>query len=51
MAIEVPKNEYISGENSIGGKRVGSAIGRRRANRGSINVKDREHLVSCLVRC
>ena len=39
MAVEVSQNEEISGGR---GKGVGSAIRRRRANRGSINVKERE---------
>ena len=39
MAIKVPQNE----ENSGGGRKgVGSVICRRRANRGSINIKKRE---------
>ena len=43
MAVEVPQNEEIFG----GGKNkpaegVGSAICRRRANRGNINIKERE---------
>ena len=39
MAIKVPQNEVISGErNDEGRKGIGSAI-RRRANRGSINIK------------
>ena len=38
MAVEVLQNEKISG----GRKGVGSAICRRRANRESINVKERE---------
>ena len=40
MAIEVPQNKEISGG---GKKEVGSAIRRRRANRGEgINIKKRE---------
>ena len=40
MAIDVPQNEEISGGQKKGGKKgVGSAIGPRRANRGSINIK------------
>ena len=40
MAIEVPQNEEISGGGKDGGrKEVGSAIRRRKANRGSINIK------------
>ena len=42
MAIEVPQNEEISGGGKNGWrKRVGSAI-RRRANGGSINIKEWE---------
>ena len=47
MAVEVPQNEEISGEKNGGGKRVGSAIRRRRANRGSVKIKKKR---SCLVR-
>ena len=43
MAIEVPQNEEISGGGNKGRKEVGSAIRERRANRGSINIKKREH--------
>ena len=39
MAIEVPSGKEIFG---VGRKEVGSAIRRRRANRGSINIKERE---------
>ena len=40
MAIKVHQNEEISGGEKDGGrKRVSSAILRRRANRGSINIK------------
>ena len=42
MAIEVPQNEKIFGEKNGGRKGVGSAIRRRRANRGSVNIKKRE---------
>ena len=42
MAVEVPQNEEISGEKNGGGKRVRSAICRRRMNRGSINIKERK---------
>ena len=43
MAIELPQNEEISGGGKDGGRKgVGSAIRRRRANRGSINIKERE---------
>ena len=43
MAIEVAKNEEISGGGKGGGRKgVGSAIRRRRANRRSINIKERE---------
>ena len=38
MAIEVLQNDKISG----GRKGVGSAIRRRKANRGSINIKKTE---------
>ena len=43
MAIEVPQNEEISrgGKNGVK-KGIGSAIRRRRANRGSINIKKRD---------
>ena len=41
MAIEVPQNEEISGEGKNEEKKaVDSAIRRRRANRGSINIKE-----------
>ena len=39
MAIEVPQNEEISGGRRKG---VGSAIRWRRANRGSINIKEKK---------
>ena len=39
MAVEVPQNEEIFGG---GIKGVGSAIRRRRANKGSINIKEGE---------
>ena len=40
MAVEVPQDEEISGGGKNGEKkRVGSAMRRRRANRGSINIK------------
>ena len=42
MAIEVPQNEEISGRVKNGGEGVGSAVCRRRANRGIINVKEGE---------
>ena len=43
MTIEVPQNEEIFGGGKNGGrKRVGFAICRRRANRGNINIKERE---------
>ena len=38
MAVEVPQNE----ESSVKGKGVGSGVRRRRANRGSINIKEGE---------
>ena len=41
MAIEVPQNEEISGEGTGERKGVSSVI-RRRVNRGSINIKERE---------
>ena len=41
MAIEFPPNKKIYGGGKNGGrKEVGSAIRRRRANRGSINIKE-----------
>ena len=41
MAIEVPQNEEISGGRKSGGRKgVGSAIRRRRANRGSIHIRN-----------
>ena len=43
MGIEVPQNEEISGVGKNGGgKGVDSAIRQRRANRGSINIKERD---------
>ena len=42
MAIEVLQNEEISGRKNGWRKRVGSAIRRRIANRGSINIKESE---------
>ena len=40
MAVEIPQNEKISGGRKNGGrKEVGSVIRRRRANRGSVNIK------------
>ena len=40
MAIEVPQNEEISGEGKNGGRKgVGSAIRRKRANKGSVHIK------------
>ena len=42
MAIEVPQNEEVSGGGKNGGrKRVNSAIRRKRANKESINIKER----------
>ena len=50
MAVEVLQNEEISGRVKNGGrKEVSSAIRRRRANRGSLNIKKREE--ELLVRC
>ena len=41
IANEVPQNKEISGGGKNGGtKRVGSAICQKRANRGSINIKE-----------
>ena len=41
MAVEVPQNGKISGGGKDGRRKgVGSAILRRRANRGSINIKE-----------
>ena len=41
MAIDFPQNEKISGGGKNAGRiRVGSAIRRRRPNRGSINIKE-----------
>ena len=43
MAVKVPQNEEISGEGKNGeGKEVSSAIRLKRANRVSINIKERE---------
>ena len=40
MVIEVPQNEEIFGGGKNGErKEIGSAIRRRRANKGSINIK------------
>ena len=40
MAVEVPQNEGISRGGKNGGRKgLGSAIRRRGANRGSINIK------------
>ena len=47
MAVEVPQslNEEISGGGKNGGRKgVGSAIRRRRANKGSINIKKRKQV-------
>ena len=42
MAIEFPQNEEISGEGKNRERKgVGSAIRRRRANRGSVNIEKR----------
>ena len=41
MAVEAPQNEKISGGGKGEGRKgVGSAIRRKRANRGSINLKE-----------
>ena len=41
MAIEVPHNDKISGGGKNGDrKRIGSAIRPRKANRGSIKIKE-----------
>ena len=43
MAVEAPQNEKISGGGKGEGRKgVGSAIRRKRANRGSINLKEWE---------
>ena len=43
MAVNVPQNKEISvGEKNEGRKGVGSAIRRRRTNRGSINLNQRD---------
>ena len=40
MAIEIPQNKDIFGEGKDGGRKgIGFAIRRRRANRGSVNIK------------
>ena len=43
LAIEVPQNEENSGggKNEVG-KRVGSIFYHRNANKGTINIKERE---------
>ena len=41
MEIEVPQNEEISGGGKNGVEGFGSTI-RRRANRGNINIKERD---------
>ena len=52
MAIEVLQNEEISGGGKNGGRKgVGSAICRKRANRGSVNIKKREREEELLERC
>ena len=41
MAIEVSQNEEISGERKDGGRKgIGSAIRRRRANRGAYTLRN-----------
>ena len=43
MAVEVPQNEEIfGGGKNVRRKGVGCAICRRRANRRSMNIKERE---------
>ena len=43
MAIEVPKNEEISGGEKNGGRKgIGSAIRSGGANRGGIHIEKRE---------
>ena len=43
IAVEVHLNKEISGRGkNRGGMEVGSSIRRRRANRGSINIKEKE---------
>ena len=42
MAVEVPQNKEISERVKNGSKKVGSAIRRKRANMGNINIKERE---------
>ena len=43
MAVEVPQSEEISGKGKNGtGEGVGSVIRRRRANKGSIDIKERK---------
>ena len=40
MTIEVPQNKEMSGGRKNGGREgVGSAIHRKRANRGSVHIK------------
>ena len=40
MAVEVPQNEEICGEGkNVGREGVGSAICRRRADKGSVHIK------------
>ena len=40
MAIEIPQDEEISGGGKNRGRKgIGSAIRRRKANRGSISIK------------
>ena len=40
MAVEVPQNEEILGGGKNKKKGAGSVIRQRRANRGSINIKN-----------
>ena len=41
MAIEIPQNKEISGGGkNEGRKEIGSAIRRRKANKGSVNIKE-----------
>ena len=42
MVIEVPQNEEISGGGKNGRRKGVSSAIRRRANRGSVNIKERE---------
>ena len=45
IAIEVPQYEEISGGGKNGGRKgVGSAIRRRRANWGRVNIKKRKRV-------